>query len=74
VRSYERVDIAVGNSGNFGDEAGSTPFFILGTDLSLSETDLIGEDRNGEDGQRQPRHGQNRSYPRSTQVDDGKPD
>src|SRR5215467_6813428 len=54
--SYERVDVALRNAGNFGDDAGSTPFFVLGTNLGLSETDLIGEDRNGENGQRQPCH------------------
>src|SRR5262249_52545204 len=72
--SCERVDIAVGNAESLSDEAGSAPFFIVRTKLSLSETGLIGEDRNGKDGQGQRCHGQNRSYPRPTQVDGGKPD
>src|SRR5215813_15554452 len=34
--SYERVDIAIWDAGNLDDEASSTPFFIPGTNLSLS--------------------------------------
>src|SRR5215467_14563905 len=59
--SYERVDITIWDAGNLDDEAGSSPFFILGKHLSLSEIDLMREDRNGEDGQRQRRCGQNPS-------------
>jgi len=64
--SYERVDITIWDAGNLDDEAGSAPFFILGKHLCLSEIDLMREDHNGEDGQRQRRRGQNPSYPRST--------
>src|SRR5262249_53378729 len=64
--SYERVDIAIWDAGNLDDEAGSAPFFILGKHLCLPEIDVVREDRNGEDGQRQRRRGQNPSYPRST--------
>src|SRR6516225_195253 len=64
--SYECVDIAIWDAGNLDDEAGGAPFFILGKHLWLSEIDLMREDRNGEDGQRQRRHGQNPSYPGST--------
>src|SRR5262252_9266663 len=64
--SYERVDIAICDAGNLDDEAGSAPFFILGKNLCLSEIDLMREDRNGKDGQRKSRRGQNPSYPRST--------
>src|SRR5262249_42218237 len=64
--SYQRIDIAVSNAGNFGDEAGSTPIFILGTNLSLSETDLIGENGHGEGGKRKRGDSQPRSYPRPT--------
>src|SRR5262245_27753689 len=70
----EGVDIAIGNAGNFGDEGGSTPLFVLGTNLSLSATYLLGDARDGEARQRHARQGQNRSYPRPTQVDDGEPD
>src|SRR5262245_65816786 len=47
--SYERVDIAIWNAGNLDDEAGSAPFFILGKDLCLPETDLMREDRRSEE-------------------------
>src|SRR5262249_29329977 len=66
--SYERVDIAISDAGNLDDEAGSTPSFILGKHLCLSETDLMREDRNGEDAHSQRRRGQHPAHPHSTNV------